>query len=389
MLLGKKVGLQMAKSNASVLMLPMSLDIGGAETHVISLSKGMQSLGWQVYVASDGGQRVRDLEEAGIPHFAAPLHSRSPLSMVRAYQIISRILDTHRIDLIHAHARIPIWISEKISNKRNIPLVTTYHYPFKSGFPWVFFSRQGDWTIAVSQIIRDYIVREFGFDPEKITVIPNGIDVSLFHPANPETTIRARQKLGIPEDTGPVLAYASRLEGDLASAAIVAQDAVFELSRKYPGIRLLIAGNGKDFDSVEARAAEINNATGKEIIRCLGFVLDTPSLYAASDIVVGMSRVALEAMASGKPVVVFGPGGVFGPASPDNFSVLEERNYVSLNAPFPPTTKALLEPIDILIQDPKKWASFGNFGRQTVVEYHSEESVARATERLYCKLLGK
>ncbi len=383
------MGLQMAKSKASVLMLPMSLDIGGAETHVVSLSKGIQSLGWQVYVASNGGQRVQDLEEAGIPHFAAPLHSRSPLSMARAHQNISRILDTHRIDLIHAHARIPIWISEKIAGKRNIPLITTYHYPFKSGFPWVFFSRQGDWAIAVSQIIKNYIVREFGFNPKKITVIPNGIDVGLFQPASLETKIRARQKLGIPENTGPLLTYASRLEGDLAGTAIVAQEAVFELSRKYPGIRLLIAGNGKDFDSVEARAVEINNASGKEIIRCLGFILDTPSLYAASDIVVGMSRVALEAMASGKPVVVFGPGGVFGPASPENFGVLEERNYVSLNAPFPPTAKALLEPIDTLIQDPQKWASLGNFGRQTVVEYHSEESVARATEQLYCKLLSK
>jgi len=98
----------MAKSKASVLMLPMSLDIGGAETHVVSLSKGLKSLGWQVYVASHGGQRVRDLEAAGIPHFYAPLHSRWPLNMARAYRVISRLVDTYQIDLIHAHARIPI-----------------------------------------------------------------------------------------------------------------------------------------------------------------------------------------------------------------------------------------------------------------------------------------
>jgi len=377
----------MAKSKASVLMLPMSLDIGGAETHVISLAKGIQSLGWQVYVASNGGQRVQDLNEAGIPHFAAPLHSRWPLNMARAYRIIYDIINTHRVDLIHAHARIPIWISEKIAVKKSIPLITTYHYPFKSGFPWVHFSRQGNKTIAVSEVIKEYIVREFGFDPEKITVIPNGIDVELFHPENGLRKAKLREKMGISRNTGPVLAYASRLEGDLANAALVAQDAVFSLSRKYPGIMLLVAGDGKDFDSVKARAHEINNANGKETVRCVGFVLDTPSLYAASDIVLGMSRVALESMATGKPVIVFGPGGVFGPASPENVSVLEERNYVSLNAPYPPTSPALSKFIEDLIENPQKRAILGDFGRQTVVEQHSEESVARATERIYCELL--
>ena len=93
--------------------------------------------------------------------------------MAKAYQIISKIVDTYDIDLIHAHARIPIWISEKIAVRRNIPLVATYHWCFKGGFPWVFFSRQGDKTVAVSDVIKDYIVKEFRFDPERITKIPN------------------------------------------------------------------------------------------------------------------------------------------------------------------------------------------------------------------------
>jgi len=378
----------MAKSRASVLMLPMSLDIGGAETSVISLAKGIQALGWQVYVASSGGQRVQDLHEAGIPHFAAPLHSRWPLNMARAYRTISDIISTHKVDLIHAHARIPIWISERIAAKRNIPLVATYHGTFKSGFPWVFFSRQGDKTVAVSETISEYIVREFGFDPGRITVIPNGIDVSLFHPATPEMKANARHNLGIPEDKEPLLVYVSRLDGDLADAAICVENTVSELSRKYPGIMLLVAGDGKDFAPVRAKADEINAHCNKEVIRCLGFVLDTPSLYAVSDIVIGMSRVALEAMAAAKPVIIFGPSGIFGPASPQNISALEERNYVSLGAPFPPSPDVLYRFIDDLIQHPERCANLGGFGRRTVVEHHSEESVARATERLYRELLN-
>ena len=57
----------------------------------------------------------------------------------------------------------------------------------------MFFSRQGDRTIAVSEVIRQYIIKEFRFDPGKITVIPNGIDVEVFSPHAHGTKAEARQ----------------------------------------------------------------------------------------------------------------------------------------------------------------------------------------------------
>lgn len=88
---------------------------------------------------------------------------------------------------------------------------------------------------------------------------------------------------------------------------------------------LLIAGDGTEFDLVKAKADEINLRHDREVVRCLGFVLDIPSLHVAADIVLGMSRAALEAMAMAKPVVIFGPQGAFGPVSPDNIDILEKE----------------------------------------------------------------
>ena len=104
-----------------------------------------------------------------------------------------------------------------------------------------------------------------------------------------------------------IISYVSRIEGDLAEAAVTAQEAVFRLFHDYPNVMLLIAGDGPKLSSVRSKADEINAKCQKEVVRPLGFVLDTPTLYAASDIVLGMSRVAQESMASGKPVVIFGP----------------------------------------------------------------------------------
>ncbi len=378
----------MAKSKASVLMLPMSMDIGGAETHVVGLAKGIHSLGWQVYVASYGGRRVKDLAEAGIPHFKAPLHSRSPLNMAKSYRIISNIIDTYNVSLIHAHARIPAWISDKIAKKKNIPLITTYHGTFRSGFPWTLFTCSGDETIAVSSTIKDYIVKEFDFDPRRISVISNGIDVSLFRPKNSPETSEQYRNLCIPPHRKPLIIYVSRLDDSLTNAAIMAQDAVFRLSRKYPNIMLLIAGDGKGLPDVTKRADEINQANGKETIRCLGFVMDTPSLYDVADIVLGMSRVALEAMATAKPVIIFGPNGIFGPATPENIDQLEKRNYVALDTPFPSSPITLGDFIEDLIEHPQKCCDLGNFGRQVIIEHHSIDAMAKATERIYSRLLG-
>lgn len=121
----------------------------------------------------------------------------------------------------------------------------------------------------------------------------------------------------------------------MAEAAVTAQEAVFRLFHDYPNVMLLIAGDGPKLSSVRSKSDEINAKCQKEVVRPLGFVLDTPTLYAASDIVLGMSRVALESMASGKPVVIFGPNGTFGPISEDIIDSLEERNYICIDAPFP------------------------------------------------------
>lgn len=377
----------MATSKGKVLMLPMGLGIGGAETHVISLSKSLRSLGWNILVASSGGERVKELTEFGIPHFDAPLNSRLPTDMLKAYKIISRIVDTHDIDIIHAHARIPIWISEKVASKKGIPLVATYHGQFRAGFPWMFFTKPGDKTIAVSAAVKQYIVEKFKFHPDSIVVIPNGIDVALFHPVSQDEKCKACSLLNIPPHRGPIISYVSRIEGDLAEAAVTAQEAVFRLFHDYPNVMLLIAGDGPKLSSVRSKADEINAKCQKEVVRPLGFVLDTPTLYAASDIVLGMSRVALESMASGKPVVIFGPNGTFGPISEDIIDSLEERNYICIDAPFPSTPDVLSAFIEDLLSNPEKMDSVSRLGRQVVLERHSDESVAKSTEQVYCELI--
>ena len=61
-----------------ILMVTMQMGIGGAETHILELSKALAARGYCVHVVSRGGSFVSELEEAGIRHFSFPLNTRKP-----------------------------------------------------------------------------------------------------------------------------------------------------------------------------------------------------------------------------------------------------------------------------------------------------------------------
>lgn len=52
-----------------ILMATMGLDIGGAETHIVELSKELRRRGYEVVIASNGGIYVDEAERAGIKHY--------------------------------------------------------------------------------------------------------------------------------------------------------------------------------------------------------------------------------------------------------------------------------------------------------------------------------
>lgn len=373
---------------APVLHLAMSLDIGGVETQVVGLTKSLKESGWPVYVASKGGRRVADLDSAGVPHYQAPLHSRSPLKMLEASRKISRLVDDLGVRIVHAHARIPAWIATGICRRHGIKLVTTYHGTYVSGTFWNMVTRPGDLTIAVSQDVKDYVVREFGFDPQKTVVVPNGIDTEMYRPpAHDEEIATARALLGVGPDAGPLLVYASRMDESLSATAALVIDAVSFLLPEYPSLVLVVAGDGEGLPKVRDQAAEVNRSVGREAVLCPGFVQDTAPLYQASDLVLGMSRVVLEAMACGKPTVVVGPDGMFGITRPEVLDALENRNFTSRGAPQEASLEAIALEIRRLLSDPPLRESLGGWSREIIVKSYSMDMMAGEIQKVYRRLL--
>ena len=166
----------------SILIATMALDIGGAETHVVELSRKLAKFGHRVTVVSNGGLFEDELKTSGVHHIKVPLHTKNPGSLLKSYFLIRKIIINQNIDIVHAHARIPAFLCNFICNKLNVPFVTTVHAEFRTSFLFKTFTRWGSYTLSISRDINDYLIENYKYDEERAALTVNGINDEVFYP---------------------------------------------------------------------------------------------------------------------------------------------------------------------------------------------------------------
>ena len=156
-----------------------------------------------------------------------------------------------------------------------------------------------DATIAVSGVVRERLVR-WGVPGRKITVVPNGLEVSelAFDPAARQ---RAREHFGIKPGTY-VIGALGRLDPNKRVELIMT--AAAPMLGEH--CKMLVVGRGEELTSLEAAAVRLGIA---EHVIFGGFQADTTAMLSAFDLYVSASvqetfgLSVLEALASGLPVL--------------------------------------------------------------------------------------
>lgn len=157
--------------------------------------------------------------------------------------------------------------------------------------------RDIDAFICMTPVIRDELSGA-GVPPERLHLMPNGVDAGHYRTATPEERRSERARLGVPED-GALAIFCGRL------SPVKRLDVVIDAFADVPG-HLLLVGDGTE----EARLRELAQAPGvRGRVTILPPVEDTAPVHRAADLYVsashteGMSVSVLEAMASGLTVV--------------------------------------------------------------------------------------
>ncbi len=249
---------------------------------------------------------------------------------------------------------------------------------------YLFYKMRDDWErriaqestsiISTSPFERDDIVRLFEVSPEKIMVIPVGVDTTLFRPYRQKNL---RKRLGLPTDSRIIL-YAGRLEWRKGIETLVR--AVGELAKKQPDIELYLIGGGSTKTAKQLDAGErerlhkvIQELDLKHRIRFLGARPQTQMAmyYAAVDVCAVPSYyepfgiVPIESMASGTPVVASRTGGM-------QYTV--EDGVTGLLAE-PHDHLDLADKLDLVLQNGK--AAYTEAARRRALDYFFWPEIAR------------
>lgn len=366
-----------------ILMTLMGLEIGGAETHVVELSKALKNMGHEIVVASNGGVYQKELEEYGIRHIKIPLHSKKPTCFIKSYFLLKKLFDNESFDIVHAHARIPAYICGLLAKKYSFRYVTTAHWVFKITPLWKKLANWGEKTIAVSDDIKEYLIKNYGVWSDNIFTTINGIDTVKFSKDTDWSDIK--KEFSLNDDSYRIL-YVSRMDDSRSAVAFMTSSAMPEILKIKPNAELIIVGDGNDFERLKAHTDKINNTIGKEVIKLTGARVDINKFVASADAFVGVSRSALEAMATGIPVIIAGNEGYIGIFSEDKFKVSYDTNYCCRGCEPATTELVTRDLISIIKMTSEELVKVSEYNKKIIDTYYSAYAMAKDYNDMYSTL---
>jgi len=231
--------------------------------------------------------------------------------------------------------------------------------------------------IVVSQSMKREFIRHYGDAAESIIVIPNGVDLKMFNPANrPLYRDRIRQRHGISRSDLVLMFAGGDWERKGVPYIIEALSLLLE-----PDVKLVIAGSGDR--KFYGQLAEL-----KQVRERIIFISHSSNLweyYAASDVFVfptiyePFGLVIVEAMASGLPVIT---SRVAGAAD----VIIDGVNGLLLRGPS--DVNDLAAKIELLLSNVELRKTMGERARETV-ENLSWNQVVQKTIDVYNRILSR
>ena len=362
----------------NVVILTMSLNIGGAETHIYELANALAARGNHVTVFSAGGVYADKLSENGVEHIEAPLNKKDPASLIRSFKIVSKYVKEHRPCIIHSHTRISNFTARAVSKKYRVPFVSTVHFNFSTGFLHRMFTHWGDRALAVSEDLKEYAAHEYNFDRDKIAVTVNGINLNTFCKRRlPDF----KAQLGIQENSKVILCV-SRLDEIAGDHVLRVINMAERIYRGTPDSNIVIVGGGTRFEEFRSIAQGINEKTKKDFIIMTGPQTDIYRYCNIADLFIGISRSALESMACEVPVILLGNSGYLGLYSQKTREACIETNFTCRGYPYPDDLE-IAELIKDILVSPDKYNDYVAQALEIVKTRYSVSRMAQDAEECY------
>lgn len=357
--------------------------------HVLQLATGLGAYGFDAQIACPGdADIVRSALAAGVEVRPVPIVGPlSPLRDVEAVLVLRDVIRHGSFDIVHAHGSKAGLVGRIAAMLAGAPnRVMTVHNDVIGGSvrPALrravigverFLAGHTSRVIAVSDALRSELIETIGLDPALAVTVHNGIDLAPFLTSVDPGPVRDRY--GIPRDAivfGSAARFAPQKGHDVLVKAAV------PVLEKAPNAYLLLAGDGPLLEPVR-RAASRTPVASRIIFP--GFETDVRRMLAALDVFAssplseGLGLAAIEAMATGLPVVSVRTGGVPEVVVDGETGILAEPGDLT------GLTEAMLR----LARDPMARLTMGEAGRRRAIDEFSEDKMLERTALVYREVL--
>jgi D-inositol-3-phosphate glycosyltransferase len=391
--------------HTSPLARPGGAKAGGLNVYVLELARQLVAVGNEVDIFSRATSQDYDevveiapgLRAIHLP--AGPLETMSPEALFEHLDAFeTAVLEFHgrdgaTYDVLHSHYWLSGLVGQKLKAAWNVPHVTMFHTLGEVKNRSSYNEHEtalrieseaaviagADRVICATDQERNFIRQLYGADSDRVMVIPLGVDLDRFRPAAKNL---AREALGLKDER--LVLFVGRIE-PLKGVDILI-DAAALLDSDVDCSVLIVGGD----ESSELQVQQLQDlARDRGISHRVAFVgavdhEQLPLYYNAADVCVVPSHyesfglVAIEAMASGVPVVASRVGGLTGTVKDGETGYL-----IPWLCPEP-----FAERIELLLDNEPLRQSLGEAAREAVGRYRWE-NVAGAVLDVYNDLTGR
>ena len=306
--------------------------VGGIARVVNDLSKRLIKDGHDVYVITYKEGNVPYYEnDKGVHVYRVDNYMINPNNFIdwifqlnfnmisKASEIINK---EGKFDVIHAHDWLVAYAAKTLKESFNIPLVATIHATeagrnsgihnpdqrYVNDTEWML-TYEASEVIVNSKFMRNDLQRLFGLPYEKINVVSNGINTTVYNGMERDYDFRRQYAM----DNEKIILFMGRLVFEKGVQHLIS--AMPKILEGYHDAKLVIAGRGGMTDQLKAQV----EAMGLSNKVCFAGYLNAKQvskMYKCADVSVFPSTyepfgiVALEAMLAGVPTVVSDVGGL-------------------------------------------------------------------------------
>ncbi|MFJ7937159.1 glycosyltransferase [Peribacillus sp. NPDC096622] len=371
-------------SKIKIMHIINSFSLAGAEKLVFDIALKIDKQKYEVYVCAIGSSTNKELEKK--------IKSELEDNSIRIFSIdkkpknnristifkLTKIIRENQMDIIHTHCPSPDFygrIAARITRVKRV--YTTIHNT--AGYSRIFEKAIGKFTkgyIAISEQVKRYMVEDLNISEEKISLVPNGIDVQKYSASSIEID-SYKKSLGL-QSKDIVITNIGRVTEQKGQIYLIRS--IKKVKEKYSNIKVLIIGN-KDLDKSlynKLQTYVIKEGLEKNVI-FLGDRSDIPELLKITDIFVfpslyeGFSLVTLEVIASSTPIIATDVGSI---------REIVTHNKNGLIIP-PRDSEAISENILTLLDNPLLSKSMATTGNIDLMARFSIDQTTKKLEEIY------